>query len=270
MAAPTPSGTQQGFAAPPPWKAALEYRAVGERVQMSALMPLLRRLQRGDGHPVVVLPGFTAGDGSTSPLRKLLRDLGYRTYGWGSGVNVGPTPAILDGLVRRLDRAYERDGQPVSLIGWSLGGIYARELARAYPRRVRQVITLGSPIQMTGDDRSNASAVWARLRRFHSPNFHRDVRDAHRPRLTVPATSIYSTTDGVVNWRSSLIRSTSHSENIQVYGSHCGLGFNASAIYAIADRLAQPDGTWEPFRAPWFLRSAFPRPHELDPDRLPI
>ena len=263
------STQQHGFESPPAWMTALESRVVAERVQFELLQPALRRLRHGDGHPVIVFPGFAAGDRSTMPLRELLRDLGYRTYGWGSGVNVGPTQQILDGLVSRLDGVAEREHRPVSLVGWSLGGIYARELARAFPDRVRQVITLGSPIQMTGSDRSRASGMYEALRRYHSPSFTRSEREGRRPMLTMPTTSIYSRTDGIVNWHSSLIRRSATSENIRVLGSHCGLGFNATAAYAVADRLAQPAGSWSPFRPPWYLRAAFPPPDELDVVRLP-
>lgn len=257
------------YEAPPTWMSALEYRAVGERMQFAALRPMLRHLKKGDGHPVIVLPGFTAGDRSTQPLRDVLKDLGYRTYGWGSGVNIGPTPAILDGLVRRLDRAHSRSGHPVSIVGWSLGGLYARELARAYPDLVRQVVTLGSPIQMTGADRSGASRMWEAMRRYHSPGFMRNEREGRKPPLTVPATSIYSRTDGVVTWQASLIRKSDISENIRVFGSHCGLGFNTSVIYAIADRLSQPEGVWKPFRVPWYVRGAYPPADHLDVTLLP-
>ena len=258
------------FSAPPPWMAALEYRALGERAAMTMSLPALRRLPKGDGHHVIVLPGFTAGDGSTLPLRRLLRDLGYHAHGWRLGQNVGPTPKILQGLGALLDRIQQQaDGEPVSLIGWSLGGIFARELARMSPRQVRIVITLGSPIQMDETDQSNAQRMWDAMRRFHDPEFKRDVRAAFRPPLEVPTTSIYSRTDGVVNWRTSLIRRSDISENIQVYGSHCGLGFNNAAVFAIADRLAQPAGEWTRFRAPLLLRGAFPRADRLDITRLP-
>ncbi len=261
--------SNESISAPPPWMAALEYRAVPERVQMSTLLPLLRQLPKGDGHPVLVFPGFTTGDQSTEPLRRLLRDLDYRTYGWGLGVNIGPTQRILDGIFQRLEDAHGRLGQPVSIIGWSLGGIYARELARARPDLVRQVITLGSPIQMIEQDRSSASRIWESMSKYHAQGFRRTEREADRPLLTVPTTSIYSRTDGVVNWKACLIRRTGRSENIRVYGSHCGLGFNTAAIYAISDRLAQPADQWSHFRAPWFLRSAFPCATDLDRSRLP-
>lgn len=249
--------------------AALEYRAMAERAYMTGVLPALRRLPHGDGHPVLVLPGFTATDRSTDPLRRLLKDLGYRTYGWGLGVNIGPTERILDGVFRKLDRVHDRKGEQVSIIGWSLGGIFARELARARPDQVRQVITLGSPIQMIEDDASSAQRMWESLRKYHASGFDRSEREADRPRLTVATTSIYSRTDGVVNWKSCLIRRSETSENIRVFGSHCGLGFNAAAIYAMADRLAQDKGEWTPFSAPWYLRSAFPRARDLDRSKLP-
>lgn len=260
---------EDNISAPPLWLAALEYRAVFERAQMSALLPALRRLPRGDGHPVLVLPGFSAGDRSTRALRDVLKRLGYRTYGWGLGVNVGPTSRILEGLVRKLDRAHRRRGEPVSIIGWSLGGIYARELARARPDQVRQVITLGSPIQMVAADESSAQPMYESLKKYHSPSFSRPVRESGRPLLPVPSTSIYTRTDGIVSWQACLVRRTGTSENVRVHGSHCGLGFNAAAITVIADRLAQPSGTWTHFSPPWYLRGAFPPATDLDVSRRP-
>jgi pimeloyl-ACP methyl ester carboxylesterase len=253
------------MSAPSPWLSALEVRAIGERLHMSAVMPALRRFPAGDGHPVLVFPGFSASDRSTAQLRGLLDDLGYRTAGWGLGVNVGPTNEVLDGVARALDRVSGGGREPVSIIGWSLGGIYARELARARPAQVRQVITMGSPIQMT-EGGSPAGPTVRNGARRDDP--HASAHDARRtPHLPVPSTSIYSRTDGVVRWQASLIHRTSISENVRVHGSHCGLGFNAAALFVIADRLAQPPGTWRHFTPPWYLRGAFPRPVDLDDAR---
>jgi len=256
--------------APHSWLAALEVRAVGELALLELARPLRGLLPRGDGHHVVVLPGFTADDRSTRPLRRLLDDLGYRSHGWGLGENLGPTPHVLRGVRRLVDRTHETSGAPVSIIGWSLGGIFARELARASPEMVRQVITLGSPIQMVETDRSSASARYHALRHLHdSSRPRRLVRAAFLPPLEVPSTSVYSRTDGVVRWQASLIRRSERSENIRVVGSHCGLGFNLSVVVAIADRLAQPLGSWKPFTAPFLLRAWYPPVDDLDPSRLP-
>lgn len=122
---------------------------------------------------------------------------------------------------------------------------------------------------MVENDSSGAEQIWKRLRPMHSPTFTSDVRAAFRPHLEVPTTSVYSRTDGVVNWQSSLVRKTATAENIRVVGSHIGLGFNASVIFAVADRLAQPAGSWRSFRAPLLLCGVYPPADKLDPTRLP-
>lgn len=225
---------------------------------MPLTAPLLRRLPRGDGHQVLVLPGFTAGDRSTSELRGALEHLGYRTRGWELGPNLGPTPEIVAGLME-LAESIKRSGERISIVGWSLGGIFGRELARQAPGSVRQVVTLGSPIYMTPDDPSATREVWRALaaRRRISAQRRRPP-EGDRPPLPVPATSIYTRSDGIVHWSTCLIERGPRAENIEVHGSHCGLGFNAAAIMAVADRLAQPDGTWHAFRAPLFARPWFP------------
>src|SRR5436190_18146975 len=148
---------------PPCMLRMLESRAMFEFGAFAAAMPWLRMAGRGDRHPVLVLPGFTASDVSTEPLRATLIANGYWTHGWRLGANLGPTERIIDGINDRLCEIYERHGRPVSLVGWSLGGIYARDLAREHPDKVRLVVTLGSPFRMTRDDRSAASWLFDRL-----------------------------------------------------------------------------------------------------------
>jgi pimeloyl-ACP methyl ester carboxylesterase len=123
---------------------ALEVRAIWELQAFFATYPLLRRAPRGDGHPVLVLPGLAASDVSTRPLRTLLKELGYAAHGWKQGTNNGPRDGVEAGMEARLTELAQRYQRKVSLIGWSLGGIFARELARRSPELVRQVITLGS------------------------------------------------------------------------------------------------------------------------------
>lgn len=247
-------------APPSPIFTLLESRAVSELGAFFAASPLLRLVGRGDRHPVLVLPGFTAGDRSTEPLRALLRAQGYWTHGWGMGRNLGPSPAVIDGLIERLTSIHDRHDRTVSIIGWSLGGIYARELARNFPDRVREVITLGSPFRMTETDRSAASALYERLQ--SGRRHERPLRPADREAidLTVPSTAIYTRTDGVVRWFQCLESEGPNRENIEVRGSHSGLGHNPAAVYAVLDRLAQPEGDWRPFEAPIFARRWFPRP----------
>ena len=224
-------------------------RAVLEAASLLPASPLLGLAPTGDGHPVLVLPGFTAGDESTVVLRFYLRRLGYWVHGWRLGRNFGfdgHRGRIDRGLAHRLEELAERHGKRISLVGWSLGGIYAREIARAIPERIRQVITLGSPFAGEGRssnvDRLYRALTGGSLRR---PNPELLARLPEPP--PVPSTAIYSRTDGVAHWRACLERPAPHTDNIEVRGSHCGLGFNPAVLYAIADRLAQPDGEWRPF-----------------------
>lgn len=236
-------------------------RALAELWLHFAARPLSPALPRGDGHPVLVLPGLLADDISTRPLRACLRRLGYRVHGWRLGRNVGPTAECVGGMRDCLRGLRERYDRPVSLIGWSLGGIFARELARETPDLVRQVITLGSPFRMVRKAQSRAHRVFDRYSHLHVAGTTLPLESENMP-LRVPASSIYSRLDGIVAWQACLDRPGPRSENIAVIASHLGIGNHPAAIYAIADRLAQPPDSWSPFRPPGVLRLAFPCPDE--------
>ena len=226
-----------------------------------ALRPLLRTIGRGDQHPVLILPGFGASDDSTVPLRWTLRGQGYWVHAWGLGRNIGPTARAVTGMRERLEELHSQHGRTVTLIGQSLGGIYARVLAREAPESVRQVITLGSPYRMVDGDRSAAQAMWDQVKHLHDGDLEvLGLREQDRPPLVVPATSFYSRTDGVAPWQTCIDEVREHTENIEVRGSHVGMGVNPAVVYAILDRLSQPEGDWRPFAAPPVIRSWYPRP----------
>ena len=236
----------------------LELRAFSEFAAVLALLPLLRTAPRGDGHPVLVLPGLIASDASTKPLRAYLSDRGYEVHGWGLGRNMGLRSGVEAKMKARLREIHRRSGRKVSVVGWSLGGLFAREMASTAPDAVRSVITLGSPIR--GNPRStNAWKVYelASGQSVDDPKLLR-LRDAAP---TVPTTSIYSRSDGIVAWKCSVEPSSDHTESIEVVGSHCGLAVNASALYAIADRLAQPEGAWRHFERRGLKGWIFPNPN---------
>ena len=224
----------------------LEGRVALEWAALLPALPALRRAPRGDGQPVLVLPGFMASDASTRVLRGFLAHLGYRAHGWGLGRNVGPSSETAHGLARRLEELRRRYGRRVSLVGWSLGGIYARELARRYADDVRQVITLASPFR--DPEATNVPAVLLVRRRQHPDE--RAFREQLRAPLPVPSTAIYSRTDGLVSWRSCYEDPGPHRESIEVESSHLGMGYHPVVLLTIADRLRQPEGAWEPFRPP--------------------
>ncbi|MEM8904052.1 MAG: alpha/beta hydrolase [Actinomycetota bacterium] len=239
----------------------MESSALFEIGGLVAASPMLRLLGRGDRHPVLVLPGFTASDRSTVPLRSTIRLQGYWAHGWGLGRNIGPSARIIDGMRDRLEQLHGRHGRKVSLVGWSLGGIYARQLAREQPDMVRQVITLGSPFRMVDGDRSAAQGIWDSLSHLHDGDLDLlEVAEHERGPLPVPATAIYTRTDGVVRWFTCIETPGRHRESIEVFGSHSGLGVNPSVVYAVLDRLSQREGSWQEFQPPWFLRHLYPHP----------
>ncbi len=253
----SPSGTGKGPSFP--LYATEGARALWDVSFLAATAPFLRLAPSGDGHDVLVLPGFLASDSSTTALRRFLRRKGYRPHGWQLGRNPGPTPAIVEGLWARLNEIAARASGPVSLVGWSLGGIYARELARAHPDAVRQVITMGSPFRITATNQSRAAKAYQRLAGSHLQNTTLPLPEEDREPFPVPATSIFSKADGVVAWQTCLDMPGSIGHNVEVYGSHLGLGFNATALWVVADRLAQPSGRPQtPFEPPLLLRGLFP------------
>jgi pimeloyl-ACP methyl ester carboxylesterase len=240
--------------APPPLRyLALEARAGLEFVATLAAWPALQAMPRGDGHFALVLPGFLGDDGSTATLRTFLRTRGYRAVGWSLGRNVGPTRDMVQGLAERLrDLQRRAGGRKLSVIGWSLGGIYARELARRFPQMVRQVITIASPFR---DPFATHVLRLARRRRaktgYHISN---PIERALRDPLTMPCTSIYSRTDGIVHWRSCVLDEAPHHDNVEVQSSHIGMGHHPLTLYVIADRLHQPERGWTRFEWPTPLR----------------
>ena len=232
------------IAAPGALLLALEGRAPWEFAASIAAAPWLRKLPRGDGHCVLVLPGLAANDLTTLPMRAFLKDRGYEALPWEQGLNLGPRAGVLDALRARVRDLHRLDGRKVSLLGWSLGGVYARELAKEMPELVRCVITLGSPF--AGPPQAT-NAWWLFERVSGHPEPDAAMQAALRVAPPVPTTSIYSRTDGIVAWQCSLNPPGPLAENVEVHASHIGLGLNPLAMVAIADRLAQDPAHWTRF-----------------------
>ena len=236
------------------------HRAVGEILSLNLTRKALEKIApRGDGHPVMVLPGFMGGDGYNASFRRYLTKLGYAVHGWGMGRNLGPRDGVLEGLEDRIRYLTERYDGPVSLVGHSLGGIFARELAREFPQQVRQVISLGSPF---GQGRMTAS-IPARLFTAINPPEELPIdQDILHYAPPVPTTAIYSKGDGIVNWQTA-VQEDGHAESqsIQVRGSHCGMTFNPAVWFLVAERLALADGEWRPFERRSWRNLFYPRAH---------
>ncbi|MDR7269360.1 pimeloyl-ACP methyl ester carboxylesterase [Pelomonas saccharophila] len=226
-----------------PLRAALEYARM--RLADASGMP------RGDGHAVIVFPGLASDRHATGPLTSFCRQLGYDAQDWGRGFNTGPQGepnAWLDELADHVSTLAPDRASDLSLIGWSLGGIYAREVAKRLHARVRQVITIGTPFAAASAE-THAGLVY-RLLNGHRPALDSAMREQLLTAPEVPTTSVYSRTDGVVAWQACIQPGRRVDiENVEVQGSHCGLGWNTQVLEVVADRLSQPRGRWRPFEA---------------------
>lgn len=237
------------YEAPPTRSMLLEMTALAEIPLFLSSSWLLRRLlPRGDGHPVLVMPGFMAADGATASLRRQLARLDYDPYPWNLGANPGICQNVNLRVQDRVQEIASATGQKVSLIGWSAGGIYARVAAHQQTESVRQVITLGAPFGI--DYRFDIGGAVGRLysRTRQALDSAPLIESGHIVKPPpVPSTSILSKRDGLAFWKFSLDVSDHNTENIFVPGSHTGMTHNIFILSLLADRLSQKEGHWRPF-----------------------
>ena len=221
-----------------PLRAAFEY--AGMRLMDRATLP------EGDGHPVIIFPGLASDKRALLPLRSCCEALGYAVYDWEQGFNIGTQGDIdewLENLAGHVQSVATLHARRVSLVGWSLGGIYAREIAKMRAPLVRQVVTLGTPFAGTAED---SSAAWLhRMVKGGAAVIDEKLSARLRTTPPVPTTSIFSRTDGVVAWQTCLLDGNVHAQNVEVDGSHMGLPWNPEVLRIVADRLCQPEDAWQ-------------------------
>ncbi|CAM3496428.1 alpha/beta fold hydrolase [Nocardioides zeicaulis] len=227
--------SSEGPAGPPPtWVALGELGSGLEAVRLAGALPRLAAAPRGDGHLVVDVPGWRAPELTGAPLRGYLRHLGYDARGWGFGTNTGDPRRDVERLSARLLDLVDAAGAPASLVGWSLGGVIAREVARRHPDAVRRVLTYGTPVtgashttvaRLLGDGSDDAERVARRL-------------DAESP-IRVPLTVMYSRRDGIVAWQACIDHASPDVEHVEVSSRHLGMGVDPDVWAVVADRLAR-------------------------------
>lgn len=251
--------------------ALLELRAPLEALSLLPTFPLLRMAPEGTGQPVLVIPGFLATDNSTYVLRRYLKRQKFNVYAWEMGRNPGLREDIYQKLEERVVELYGQHQEKISLVGWSLGGIYARVLAHRVPEYVRQVVTLGSPFNLAHPKSASEVDVSGPILKMYeklNPNIATDALLNGEPVWElpppVPSTSIYSESDGIAAWRYCIDPVNPHTENVRITGSHTGMTHNPLIYYTVSERLAQAEMEWKPFDARWLHRLLFMRASNAD------
>jgi len=223
---------------PPRWSLLAEGLFGWDLARGALSLPALARVPRGSGDPVLVFPGYTVGDASTLVLRGVLRALGHDARGWGIGRNRGDVPKLVPPLVRLSERVARETRRPLRIVGWSLGGVLAREVARERPELVARVVTLGSPV--VGGPKYTAAGRMYQQRGADLDAIEAAVAERERAHpLRVPVTAIYSRRDGIVSWRACIDQINDGVEHVEVSSTHSGLGFHPEVLAIVARRLAE-------------------------------
>ena len=186
---------------------------------------------------MIVLPGLGASNTSTYVLRRYLDALGYTTHGWTNGRNRGDVQQMLPRVIEQVRQVHSHTGMKVNIIGWSLGGVLAREVARDHPAWVRQVVTMGSPL--VGGPRYTTFGRYYETRGIDLDALEARIHARENTPITVPITSIYSKRDGIVGWRASIDRHTAHAEHEEVCATHLSLGISPQVFKIVARKLAE-------------------------------
>lgn len=233
MKAPKATSASRAFAAPTVADGLKELRTGWDMMRLAARTPELLRSPRGDGRAVMVVPGFRANDTSLLPLRRFLTQRGHDARPWGLGTNTGDLDALLEQTQESVLRLAEETGRAVNIVGWSLGGVYARETARDQPDTVHRIATLGTPLLGPRYTLGHTAYPEAELQRIEAM-----IDERHQRLIDVPVKTIYSCNDGIVDWRTCLDRHTPGAVNVEVSSSHIGMGLDPTVWMHLARWLA--------------------------------
>ncbi|MEE9409205.1 MAG: alpha/beta hydrolase [Polaribacter sp.] len=223
---------------PPLFNVLLEGRSAFEWTTMFGIYPFIPKHKASKNKPVLLMPPYLGNDLSTTFVRKYLNSVGFKTYKWELGVNM-INSKYLPKLIERLDEIFEKHQEKVNLVGWSGGGIFAKIIANRYPDKVAQLITIGSPVWGV----KNMNTPLVRMLEFLRGKKIRERNDKFIKELEeipdVPITCIYTKTDGLLPWKHCMEAETLRNDikNIEVFGSHCGMGANASVLLTVANSL---------------------------------
>ena len=223
---------------PPLFNVLLETRAIAEWTSMFWLYPFIPKHKSKKEKPVLLMPPYLGNDNTTTFVRKYLKSVGFKTYKWDLGVNMINSKS-LPKLIQKLDEIYDKHQEKVSLVGWSGGGIFAKIIANRYPEKVEQLITIGSPVWGVRNMKTPVIRTLEFLRgtkiKERNQKFINELEEIPK----VPITCIYTKTDGLIPWKNCMEAETFRDDikNVEVFGSHCGMGANATVLLTVANSL---------------------------------
>jgi len=223
---------------PPLFNILLETRSIAEWSSMFWLYPFIPKHKSKKEKPVLLMPPYLGNDNSTRFVRKYLKSVGFKTYKWDLGVNMINSKS-LPKLIEKLDEIYEKHQEKVSLVGWSGGGIFAKIIANRYPEKVEKLITIGSPVwgvqNMKTPIIKTIEFVRGTKLKERNLKFIKELEVIPK----VPIICIYTKTDGLIPWKNCMEAETYRNDikNVEVFGSHCGLGANATVLLTVANAL---------------------------------
>jgi len=224
---------------PPLFNMLLEGRSVVEWSSIYCLYPFIPKRIKGKGKPVLLIPPYLGDDYSTSFVRRYLTSLGFKTYKWEQGFNLIKSHYI-PRLEEKLDDIYRIHGEKVSIVGWSGGGLFAKIIANRHPKQVQQIVTIGSPVWGVMDMKTPVNGILEFFRGKSLKERNQRFLEELEPIPNVPITCIYTKTDGLLPWKHCMEAESYREDikNIEVYGSHSGLGANVSVLLITANALS--------------------------------
>lgn len=223
---------------PKTYQIALEILSVVDVAKLLFQIPRFSHHPKGTNRPLLVLPGYATDDSIAYPLRKYLNFISHRAEGWNMGVNDGNVPRMMSEFEKRLKEFYAIHKEKVNLVGWSLGGYVAREVARDNPDLVHKVVSIGSPL-FGGPKYTSIAKVYAERQNIDLEELENEIDERYKVPLTMPLLSIYSKKDNIVSWQSCIDTFSPNATNIEMDATHLGLILNPDVYETVARFLQE-------------------------------